>query len=167
MIAQTLQPVVNTRNDSQDSPDAFARVSESTVTTHAPSTAPTKEAVDRTRDQHIAAVNAGDVEAAISLFAPEAIFLPPGQPALTDIAAIRGWFTHVFANFRIQDFGLRPDAVEPHGDVVIEDGGWKAIFQPRDGSPALTAGGTYLTVYTRLANGDARILRDTFNGLPG
>jgi len=93
--------------------------------------------------------------------------LPPGQPAVTDIVAIRGWFTHVFSNFRLEGFGIQPDAVEPHGDVMIENGSWKAILQPRDGAPALPAGGTYLTVYTRLANGDARILRDTFNGLPG
>jgi len=150
-----------------DSPDSLARAGNNTVSAHAPSAAPTREAVDRARDQHIAAVNAGDVEAAITLFAPGGILLPPGQPAVTDIVAIRGWFTHVFSNFRLEGFGIQPDAVEPHGDVMIENGSWKAILQPRDGAPALPAGGTYLTVYTRLANGDARILRDTFNGLPG
>jgi ketosteroid isomerase-like protein len=150
-----------------DSPDSFARPQASTATTHAPSTMPTKEAVDRTRDQHVAAVNTGDVEAAINLFAPEGVFLPPGEPALEGIAAIRGWFTHVFANFRIQGFALQPDIVEARGDVMIEHGSWKATFQPKDGPPHLPAGGTYLTVYARLSNGDVRMIRDTFNGMPG
>ena len=64
------------------------------------------KAVDQTRDQHVAAVNAGDAEAATNLFGSAAIFLPPGQPALEGIPAIRVWFTQVFANFRIQGFEL-------------------------------------------------------------
>jgi uncharacterized protein (TIGR02246 family) len=128
---------------------------------------PTKEAVDRTRNQHIAAVNAGDVEAAINLFAPEGVFLPPGQPALQGIPAIRDWFTHVFGGFHVRGFDIQPTAVEPHGDVMIEHGSWNATFQPKDGSPHLPAGGTYLTVYARLSNGDVRMIRDTFTGMPG
>ena len=137
------------------------------MTTTVQSSTSLKKAVDQTRDQHVAAVNAGDVEAATNLFAPEAIFLPPGQPALEGTPAIRAWFTHVFANFRIQGFGLQPGAVEQHGDVIIEHGNWKATFQPKDGSPGLPAGGTYLTVYARLSDGSVRMIRDTFNGMPG
>ena len=77
-----------------------------------PGSASLKQAADQTRERHIAAVNAGDAEAAASLFGPEGIFLPPGQPALEGIAAIRGWFTHVFANFRLQGFSLQPGTPE-------------------------------------------------------
>ena len=125
-----------------------------------------QQAVDRTRAQHVAAVNAGDVDAATSLFAPDAVFLPPGAPALEGTAAIRAWFTQVFGSFRIKDFGLQPSSAEPGGDVIIEHGSWKATFQPKDGSPDLPAGGTYLTVYTRQADGSVLMVRDTFNGLP-
>jgi uncharacterized protein (TIGR02246 family) len=150
-----------------ESPSSFRRAQAGTSTAHDPSTVPMKDAVDRARDQHVAAVNAGDVESATNLFAPDGVFLPPGQPAQKGLAAIRGWFTQVFAGFRIESFCLQPDAVEPRGDdVMIEHGSWKATFQPRDGSPGLPAGGTYLTVYARLANGDVRMIRDSFNGLP-
>ena len=67
-----------------------------------------QQAVDRSRAQHVAAVNAGDVDAATNLFAPDAIFLPPGAPALEGTAAIRAWFTQVFGKFTIKDFGLQP-----------------------------------------------------------
>ena len=123
--------------------------------------------VDQARDQHIAAVNAGDAEAATNVFAPEAVFLPPGQPALEGTPAIRAWFTHVFATFRVQGFGLQPGPVESRGDVMIEHGSWKATFQPKDGSPGLPAGGTYLTVYARRSDGVVYVIRDTFNGMPG
>ena len=123
-------------------------------------------AVERVRAQHVAAVNAGDIHAATALFAPDAVFLPPGQPALTGAAAIRGWFTHVFTTFRVQDFGLQPGAVEDHGDIAIDHGSWKATFVPKDGGPGVPAGGTYLTVYARLADGRVQMVRDTFNGMP-
>jgi ketosteroid isomerase-like protein len=137
------------------------------MTTNAPFLASLREGVDQAREQHVAAVNAGDARAATDLFAPEGVFLPPNQPALQGTAAIHGWFTHVFANFRIQGFGLQPGTLEPHDDVMIEHGNWNATFQPKDGSPSLPAGGTYLTVYGRLSDGRVRMIRDAFNGLPG
>jgi ketosteroid isomerase-like protein len=140
---------------------------ESTVTTNAQPFTSLKKAVDQIRHQHVAAVNAGDAEVATNLFGPEGIFLPPGQPALEGTPAIRVWFTHVFANFRVVGFGLQPRTVEQHGDVIIEHGNWQATFQPKDASPGLPAGGTYLTVYARLSDGSVRIIRDTFNGMPG
>jgi uncharacterized protein (TIGR02246 family) len=125
------------------------------------------QAVAATRNQHVAAVNAADAETATTLFAPNAIFLPPGQPALEGTTAIRAWFTHTFTDFRVQGFSLEPGAVEDRGDVAVEHGSWNATFTPRDGSSAgLPAGGTYLTVYARLEDGSVRIVRDTFNGMP-
>jgi uncharacterized protein (TIGR02246 family) len=125
-----------------------------------------QQAVDRTRAQHVAAVNAGDVAAATNLFAPNAILLPPGQPALEGRAAINTWFTQFFASFLVQGFTLQPGALEECGDLAMEHGRWSATFVPRDGSSGLSGGGTYLTVYARLADGGVRMIRDTFNGLP-
>ena len=126
-----------------------------------------KTAVDQIRDRHIAAVNDGDVEAATSIFAPSAVFLPPGQPALEGTSAIRAWFTYVFANFRLQSFDIQPGVVEEHGGIAIEHGSWQGTFEPKNGSPSMTAGGTYLTVYARSGEGNVRVIRDTFNGMPG
>jgi len=124
------------------------------------------DAVDRVRARHVAAVNAGDLEAALDVFAPEAVVLPPGQPALRG-ATLRAWFSQVFANFSLQGFALQPEAIERYGDALIEHGRWDATLQPRDGSSPQPAGGTYLTAYARLADGSVRVVRDIFNGMPG
>ena len=137
------------------------------MTTNASCSTSLKNAVDQIRDQHVAAVNAGDVEAATGLFGPDGIFLPPGQPALEGTPAIRTWFTHVFANFSVEEFGLQPATVEQRGDITIEHGNRKATFRPKDGSPGLPAAGTYLTVYVHFSDGSVRMIRDTFNGMPG
>jgi uncharacterized protein (TIGR02246 family) len=126
-----------------------------------------KRAVDQTREQHVAAVNAGDAKVAARLFASDAIFLPPGQPVLAGVAAIYEWFAQIFAAFRPQGFRLHPGSLEEYGDVAIEHGNWNATFAPTDGSASMPAGGTYLTVYARLADGSVRMIRDSFNGLPG
>jgi ketosteroid isomerase-like protein/quercetin dioxygenase-like cupin family protein len=123
-------------------------------------------AIGQARSQHVAAVDAGDADAAAAVFAPSGILLPPGQPALEGTAAIHAWFTHLFANFRVHEFTLEPGAVDERGDVAVEHGAWSATLRPGNGSATLAAGGTYLTVYARLADGTVRVTRDTFNGLP-
>jgi ketosteroid isomerase-like protein len=136
------------------------------MTTNTQSSAALESAVDRSRDQHIAAVNAGDMDTAAAQFAPDGVFLPPGAPALKG-AAIRGWFTQVFGMFRLHGFCLQPAEVELSGNLAIEHGTWSATFQPKNGSPALAGSGTYLTVYAQQPDGSVLMIRDTFNGMPG
>jgi len=124
-------------------------------------------AVDRARNAHIAAVNASDIDAAAGQFTSDGVLLPPGAPPLNGTAAIRGWFTQVFGMFRIQGFTIDPDAVEMFGNIVIEHGQWSGTFHPKDGSAARAAAGTYLTVYAQQPDGSVRMIRDTFNGMPG
>ena len=125
------------------------------------------EAVNRVRARHVVAINAGDTEAALSIFAVDAVVMPAGQPTLKGAAALRDWLTHVFANFTLQGFEIRPDVVEQYGNTAIEHGNWKATLQPKSGSPGAPVGGTYMTTYARLADGDVRVIRDIFNGMPG
>jgi uncharacterized protein (TIGR02246 family) len=134
--------------------------------TSAAAAMPLVQAVDRLRRQHVAAVNDGDVVSASSIFAPDGVLLPPGMPALDGVDAIRGWFTGLFANVSVRGFGLQTARVETHGDSLVEHGTWQATFQPADGSTAKQGGGSYLTVYARVADGSVRVIRDSFTGLP-
>jgi ketosteroid isomerase-like protein len=134
--------------------------------THARSSTSLKDDVDRLRARHVAAINAGDLEAALDIFAPDVAVMPPGQPALQG-AALRAWYTHVFGTFSLQGFEIRPDAAEQYGNAAIEHGNWGATLQPRNGSPSQPVSGTYVTAYARLADGSVRVIRDIFNGMPG
>jgi ketosteroid isomerase-like protein/quercetin dioxygenase-like cupin family protein len=137
-----------------------------TPATSGPALTSLMEGVDRVRARHVAAINAGDTEAAVDVFAVDATVMPAGQPALQGAAALRDWFAHVFANVTLQGFEIRPDAVEQYGDAAIEHGHWKATLQPKSGSPGAPVGGTYMTTYARLADGHIRVIRDIFNGMP-
>lgn len=137
---------------------------EAPAPTRSRASASLKEAVDRLRARHIAAVSSSDVEAALALFAPDAVVMPAGQPPLQG-HAIRAWYTNVFASVALDGFDIRPDATEPHGETVIEHGQWSATLRPGDGSPGMPVGGTYMTVYAPLADGSVRVIRDVFNGM--
>ena len=124
------------------------------------------QAAEQLRKQHVAAINAGDAEGAGNLFAPDGVSLPPGRPAVEGAAAIHAWFAGLFANIRVQGFDIQPAAVQTYGDALVEHGTWNATFHPKDGSPALPGGGTYVTIYARGADGRVRVAKDIFNGLP-
>jgi uncharacterized protein (TIGR02246 family) len=124
------------------------------------------QAVDQIRHLHVTAVNAGDAEGAADLFAPNGVFLPPGQPALEGLATIRAWFTGLFANIRVQGFAIQPAEGQTYGDALIEHGTWTGTFHPKNSTQTLPGGGTYVTVYARVADGSVRIMKDIFNGLP-
>jgi len=134
--------------------------------TNARSSTSLKDAVAGVRAKHIAAINAGDLESALDIYAANVAFMPPGQPALQG-AALRAWFTRVFANFSLQGFEIRPEVSEQFGNAMIEHGNWSATLQPKNGSPSQSVGGTYVTAYARLADGNVRVIRDIFNGMPG
>jgi uncharacterized protein (TIGR02246 family) len=125
-----------------------------------------EDAVAQIRARHMAAVNAGDLEAALDIFDADAAVMPPGQPVLSR-ASLRAWYIQVFASVRLEAFELRPDAVAQYGRVAIEHGTWSATLHPKDGSPSQLAGGPYLTTYARPADGNVRVTRDSFHGMPG
>lgn len=124
------------------------------------------DAVEQLRRAHVAAVNSGDAQAAANLFAPDGVFLPPGQAAIEGTVAIHAWFTRIFASIRVRDFVILPAGVQTYGDALIEHGTWQATFQPKDNAQILPGGGTYVTIYARTANGSVRVMKDIFHGLP-
>ena len=123
-------------------------------------------AVEQLRRLHMIAVNGGDAEGAADLFAPDGLLLPPGQPAVEGVATIRAWFAGLFANIRVENFAIQPAGVQTYGDALIEHGTWTATFHPKNNAQALPGGGTYMTVYARVADGSVRVMKDIFNGLP-
>lgn len=125
-----------------------------------------EDSVEELRRLHVAAVNGGDAEAAANLFAPDGVFLPPGQPALEGVVAIRAWFAGLFATIRVQGFGIQPVGVQTYGDALIEHGMWQATFHPNHSAQALPGSGTYVTIYARVADGSVRVMKEIFNGLP-
>jgi ketosteroid isomerase-like protein len=56
--------------------------------------------LDRLREAHVAALNAGDADAWVACFTPDAVQMPPNYPANVGADAIRGWSGGMLAAFR-------------------------------------------------------------------
>jgi ketosteroid isomerase-like protein len=71
-------------------------------------------AIDRVREAHVAALNAGDAEAWAAQFTDEAVQMPPNAPANVGRSKIASWSQAFLDQFRIQ-FALAVDEVRVLG----------------------------------------------------
>jgi uncharacterized protein (TIGR02246 family) len=120
------------------------------------------EAIDRVRDAHVAALNAGDVEAWVAQFADDGVQMPPNAPANVGKAMIRSWSEVLLDRFRVQ-FALAVDEVRALGDWAFERGGYTIRLNPKAGGPPMQDMGKYITLYQRKPGDTWRMARDIWN----
>jgi uncharacterized protein (TIGR02246 family) len=128
-----------------------------------------KAAIDRLREVHVAAVNAGDAAGWAACFADGGIQMPPNFGANAGKAAIQGWSKGLFGLFSCQ-FKLSVDEVQVSGDWAFERGRYDITLTPRSGGGSMDDNGKYITIYRRQPDGDWKIARDIWNSdrpLPG
>jgi uncharacterized protein (TIGR02246 family) len=107
------------------------------------------------------AYNAADAKAISSLYAQQAVLLPPGAPAANGNAAINAYFTKDMAESAKAGvtFSLDPKSdVGISGDLAWESGAYAVKAK----SGATVESGKYLTVYKK-SDGKWLIIRDTWN----
>jgi uncharacterized protein (TIGR02246 family) len=120
------------------------------------------EAIDRVRDAHVAAVNAGSAEAWAAQFADDGVQMPPSAPANVGKTMIRSWSQAFLDQFRVQ-FALAVDEVHVFGEWAFERGGYTISLQPKAAGPLMQDKGKYITVYQRESGDSWRMARDIWN----
>ncbi len=107
------------------------------------------DVIKKTAADLAAAYGAKNVDAAIDLYSPEAVFMPPNAPLLRGKDAIRTYFTKRFA----QGVTLRfePQDVRGHGPMAYQSGTYILTIE-RSGAAPVRDRGKYLFV-SRLLNG--------------
>ena len=109
-----------------------------------------------------AANNAGDVEEWVSLFDEEAIYMPPGGPAVSGEAELRRVAQSGFSAWK--------SAIEIEPEEVIVSGDWAfartrvtGSVVPRAGGDAVAIDNKQIVVYRRGTDGRWRIARQITN----
>ena len=132
--------------------------------------APHLEDIDRTRDAHVAALNANDPDAWAACFAPDAVQMPPNDPPNIGTENIRAWSDGMLAAFRAE-FSLDTDEVELAGDDwAFERGTYAIALTPKAGGDQIRDTGKYITIYSRQPDHSWLMARDIWNSnhpLPG
>jgi uncharacterized protein (TIGR02246 family) len=119
-------------------------------------------AIDRVREQHVAALNAGDAGAWVAEFADDGVQMPPNAPANIGKAAIAAWSQGFLSHFRVQ-FALDVDEVRILDEWAFERGDYAIALDPGAGGPPLKDTGKYITLYKREPSGTWRMARDIWN----
>jgi uncharacterized protein (TIGR02246 family) len=121
------------------------------------------EALDRTREAHVAALNAGDTDAWVACFAADAVQMPPNYPPNVGAGNIRGWSGGMLAAFRAE-FALSLEEVQVAGaDWAFERGTYTITLTPKAGGDPIQDVGKYITIYQRQADSTWVMARDIWN----
>ena len=118
------------------------------------------DAIDTLRAAHVAALEGNDAAAWTSLFAEDAVQLPPIGPINTGLAAIGAFNAGFMGMFAVSSFDITPRDVQVDGDVAIEHGEYRIALTPRGAPQGISDAGKYITTYRRHAAGPWRISRD-------
>jgi len=120
------------------------------------------EAIERVRDAHVAALNAGDAKAWVAQFTDDGVQMPPNAPANVGRTMIGSWSQAILAQFRLQ-FALAVDEVRVLGEWAFERGGYTISLHPKAGGPPMQDMGKYITGYQRKPGDTWRMARDIWN----
>jgi uncharacterized protein (TIGR02246 family) len=128
------------------------------------------QAIKKTRETHVAALNSGDVDAWADAFANDGVQMPPNAPANVGRDNIQAWSRAFLGAFRAE-FSLAPDEVQIAGaEWAFERGTYKISLTPKAGGEPIQDVGKYITVYQLQPDGSWAMARDIWNSdnpLPG
>ena len=110
------------------------------------------------------ALSSGDLEAGISLYEADAVFIPPGQPASEPVRG-KGAIREVASQFLALDptLTIEPKKVIESGDIALVTGDWTLTGKGPDGDVRMS--GTYTDVMRRQADGTWLFVIDNPDGV--
>jgi uncharacterized protein (TIGR02246 family) len=106
---------------------------------------------------------AGDVNALLSLYADDAILMPPNDTTLFGKDEIRAWWEEYFEFFRVTSTVQTEHEVTVAGDQLFDRTAFSATIVPKLQGARITDDIRSLTVWTRAADGGWKISHQIWN----
>ena len=131
-----------------------------TLKTNGPNETAT-DAVNRTAQEILAALLAKDSAKVNSYYAPDAVIATAGRPAAKDGRAVSKAIRDDIAdtNFKMSLSNEKTE-VAGSGDLAYRRGSFKITFTNPQTKQVENADGTYLTVFTKQADGSWKVVED-------
>jgi uncharacterized protein (TIGR02246 family) len=114
--------------------------------------------IRRMRRQWVDVVNAGDVDRYTRMLTHDAVWIPPGEPAVEGREAIREWLEPLFDRYSYR-FALRGSRVQLAGDWAVERGAFASRLTRKSGGEPQKNRGTYIVLWRQNESGEWRIER--------
>ena len=127
----------------------------------ATTTGPDVAAIEAWLQQVTDAVNAGDLESLLGLYAEDAVFSPPDAPPLT-VDELRSLYTVMFGE---NTFAFTAEALEVvvSGDLGVLRAPYEETVTPKGEGEAHDQGGTWLVVLRKQSDGSWKLWRDMWS----
>ncbi len=111
------------------------------------------QAVKKSFEDFVKAVNAGDAAAAASLMTDKTVYADLNAPVAVGADAIRSFWQAVFGQFKV-DFIAQAEDVRVAGDLAIARGTWAVKLTPKaEGIATLSDTGSWVVSWTRQRDG--------------
>ena len=119
--------------------------------------------IEQSYTDWLAATNAKDIDAWSSFLAPQAVFLPPGSPALETNEAVIDYYLELFRDphFALDCVQTFVEVAES-GDMAWARGTCEATFTDENGERA-NGSSKWTKVWVRLADGSWKCRLNTWN----
>jgi ketosteroid isomerase-like protein len=106
--------------------------------------------------------NAGNLDSMVLAYAPEAVVMAPGKPAVTGREAILAQMQADRAMMQGGTFALHVVSVSANGPLAVERGTWSFSFPAQGRNPAMTMTGKYLAHWHNIG-GEWLMVEDIWN----
>jgi len=123
------------------------------------------EAIEGVLRRYASAVNGGDFESWIGLWASNGCQMPPGVPSRVGVEAIRNAMQPNFETMSLNIDLISIDEMQVFGDLGLTRCTYSLEATPKEGGDtvAIEPNGKALTLYRRQADGSWKIAYDCFN----
>jgi uncharacterized protein (TIGR02246 family) len=123
-----------------------------------------RQAIEQVNARFMEAFKAGDAATIASLYTETGKMLPPDAAEIVGREAIQAeWQSWIDGG--LKDLTLEAQEVEASGDLAYEVGAF-SLQVPAENDAMATAGGNYVVVWKRVAEGSWRLHVDTWNDAP-
>jgi len=120
------------------------------------------EAIKNLTEEYDAAINSGDLDSWMSLYADDAVRMQPNMPALFGKDSIRSVMQSFFENYTI-DLKETTEEVIVAGDWAFARGTYNYTITPKVGGEPSRDSGKWVAFNKRQPDGSWRIYRNIFN----
>ena len=108
-------------------------------------------------------LNAGDFEQWMTVWAADAVRMPPDGPQSVGIEAIRSTVAPAFDLFDFEEFQIDPEVIEVLGDIAYTRGQYEFSMTPKEGGATLHFTGKFFSLLEKQADGSWKFTVDCFN----
>jgi uncharacterized protein (TIGR02246 family) len=121
-----------------------------------------RAAVTRATSDLLAAVNAGDVNRVLAVWADDGVMMPPHHPSVIGHVELATYFRNLFSRLHLT-FTFTSSEIHIAGDLAFERVTYTAIACPISGGPAVEDVGKGLHLYHRQRDGTWKLMNDIWN----